>query len=175
MDAAAHDDERSTLAQEAGTIVSAAVLHLARLTGAQTVDRPPWPGASFTEQQAEPGDGIRATLALERSARAGVRVYVQRGREAGMTWAQVGEALGLAEIAAARGSGLGWAAFEYASDAAAYLPGTFRSFGWTCPDCGELVSDHGPGGGNPAEDEPGHAEGCQRLAAAVAEWLARGD
>ena len=46
---------------------------------------------------------------------------------------------------------------------------------WTCPECGEVVQDRGASGGNPAEDEPGHAEGCQRLAAAVAEWLAQGD
>ena len=37
------------------------------------------------------------------------------------------------------------------------------------------VSDRGPGGRSPAEDEHGHAEGCHRLAAAVAQWLAQGD
>ena len=34
---------------------------------------------------------------------------------------------------------------------------------------------HTPSGGSPAEDETGHAEGCQRLAAAVAAWLAEVD
>jgi hypothetical protein len=57
----------------------------------------------------------------------------------------------------------------------AYLTGELGAFRWTCQECGELISDHGPSGGSPAEDEPGHAEGCQRLAAAVAEWLAQGD
>jgi hypothetical protein len=175
MDAAAHDDEQSMLAQEAGAITSAAVLHLARMTGAQIVQRAPWPGASFTEAQPEPGAGTRAALALERSARAGVRENIRRGREAGMTWEQVGAALGLAGIAAARRTELGRAAFEYAADQTAFLPGEFRTFRWTCPDCSEVISDRGPSGGNPAEDEPGHAEGCQRLAATVAEWLARDD
>jgi len=68
------DDAHPTLAQEAGTAVRAAVLRLAYLTGAQIVQAPPWPGASFTEEQPEPGAGIRIALALERAARAGVRV-----------------------------------------------------------------------------------------------------
>src|SRR6185437_4199491 len=77
---------------EAGTAVSAGVLRLAYLTGAQIIQAPPWPGASFTEEQPEPGAGIRVALALERAARAGVRVFIARAREAGMSWAQVGEA-----------------------------------------------------------------------------------
>jgi len=68
------DDAHPTLAQEAGSAVSAAVLRLAYLTGARIVQAPPWPGASFTEEQLEPGAGVRIALALERAARAGVRV-----------------------------------------------------------------------------------------------------
>ena len=70
------DDAHPTLAQEAGTAVSAAVLRLAYMTGAQIVQAPPWPGASFTEEQPEPGAGIRIALAIERAARAGVRVFI---------------------------------------------------------------------------------------------------
>src|SRR5215472_15920657 len=88
-----------TLAQEAGTAVSAAVLRLAYLTGAQIVQAPPWPGASFTEEQPEPGAGMRIALALERAARAGLRVYIARAREAGMSWHEVGGAVGVAELA----------------------------------------------------------------------------
>ena len=65
---AAHDDAHPTMAQEAGSIISAAVLHLARMTGAQTVHRPPSPCASFTEERAEPGGGIRAAVTLVRAA-----------------------------------------------------------------------------------------------------------
>ena len=169
------DNAHPTLAQEAGTAISAAVLRLAYMTGAQIVHAPPWPGASFTEEQPEPGAGIRVALALERAARAGVRVFIQRAREAGMSWAEVGEALGVAELARQRGSSLAEAAWQYAAERSAYLTGEPGAFRWTCQECGELISDHGPSGGSPAEDEPGHAEGCQRLAAAVAEWLAQGD
>ena len=169
------DDAHPTLAQEAGTAVSAAVLRLAHLTGARIVWVPPWPGASFTEEQPEPGAGIRIALALEHAARAGVRVFIARAREAGMSWHEVGEALGVAELAQARGSSLGEAAWEYAAERSAYLSGQPGVFRWTCPDCGEVVSDRGPSGRSPAEDEQGHAEGCHRLAAAVAQWLAQGD
>ena len=112
------DDAHPTLAQEAGTAVSAAVLRLAYMTGAQIVQAPPWPGASFTEEQPEPGAGIRIALALERAARAGVRVYIARAREAGMSWHEVGGALGVAELAQARGSSVAEAAWEYAAGAA---------------------------------------------------------
>ena len=168
------DDAHPTLAQEAGTAVSAAVLRLAYMTGARIVQAPPWPGASFTEEQPEPGAGIRIALALERAARAGVRVFIARAREAGMSWHEVGEALGAAELPGARGSSLGEAAWEYAAGRPAYLSGQPGVFRWVCPDCGEVVSDRGTGRRSPAEDEQRHAEGCHRLAAAVAGWLAQG-
>ena len=169
------DDAHPTLVQEAGTAVSAAVLRLAYMTGAQIVQAPPWPGASFTEEQPEPGAGIRIALALERAARAGMRVYIARAREAGMSWHEVGGALGVAELAQARGSSVAEAAWEYAAGRPAYLSGQLGVFRWTCPDWGVVVSDRGPGERSPVEDEQGHAEGCHRLAAAVAEWLAQGD
>lgn len=169
------DDAHPTLAQEAGAAISGAVLRLAFMTGAPIVHAQPWPGASFAEEQPEPGAGIRIALALERAARAGVRVYIQRAREAGMSWAEVGEALGVAELARARGSSLAGAAWEYAAERSAFLSGQLGEFRWTCQDCGEVVHDRGPSGGNPAGDEPGHGEACQRLAAAVAAWLAEVD
>jgi hypothetical protein len=171
----AADAAHPTLAQEAGAAISGAVLRLAYMTGAQIVHAQPWPGASFTEEQPEPGAGIRIALALERAARAGVRVFIARAREAGMSWEQVGEALGVAELARQRGSTLAEAAFEYAAQRPAYLTGQLGAVRWTCQACGELISDRGPLGDHPAEVEQGHAEGCQRLAVAVAEWLAQGD
>jgi hypothetical protein len=91
-----------------------------------------------------------------------------------MSWHEVGGALGVAELAQERGSSVAEAAWECAAGRPAHLseqPGEFR---WTCSDCGEVVSDRGPGGRSPAEGEQGHAEGCHRLAAAVAQWLAQG-
>ena len=44
-------------------------------------------------------------------------------------------------------------------------------FLWTCPACGQRIRDRGPVL-MPAADEKGHADGCGRLAAAMAEWQA---
>jgi hypothetical protein len=98
------------------------------MTGAQIVQAPPWPGASFTGEQREPGAGIRIALALERAAH-GVRVYIARAREAGMSWHEVGGALGVAELAQERGTSVAEAAWEYAPGRPAHLggqPGEFR-------------------------------------------------
>ncbi|HXZ73605.1 MAG TPA: hypothetical protein VEH31_22405 [Streptosporangiaceae bacterium] len=133
------------LAQQAGTAVSAAMLRLAYMTGGQIVQAPPWPGASFTEEQPEPGAGIRIAIALERAARAGVRVYIARAREAGMSWHEVRGALGVAELAEAQGSSVAEAAREYAAGRPAHLSGQPGEFRWVCPDCGEVVMDRGPG------------------------------
>jgi hypothetical protein len=168
-------DAPPTLAQEAGTAVSAAVLRLAYMTGTPIVHAPPWPGASFTEEQPEPDARIRIALAQERAARAGVRVFIARAREAGMSWHEVGEALGVTGLARARGSSLSAAAWEYAADRSAFRTAHLGTFAWTCPDCGETVRDRGPSDRNLAGDELGHSEGCQRLAAAVAAWLAEAD
>src|SRR5262245_55009690 len=109
------------------------------MTGAQIVQAPPWPGTSFTEEQPEPGAGIRIALALERAARAAVRVYIQRAREAGMSWHEIGGALGVAELAQERGSSVAEAACEYAAERSAHLGGQPGEFRWVCPDCGEVV------------------------------------
>jgi hypothetical protein len=81
----------------------------------------------------------------------------------------------VAELGPGTGSSLGEAAWQYAREQSAFLLGQLAIFRWTCPDCGQVVSDRRPSGGNPAGDEPGYAEGFQRLAAAAAAWLAEAD
>ena len=87
-----------------------------------------------------------------------------------MRWASSG----VTGLAPARGGSVAEAAWEYAAGRQAHLSGQLGEFRWTCPDCGEVVSDRGPGGRSPAEDEQGHAESCHRHATAVAAWLAQG-
>jgi hypothetical protein len=151
------------------------VLRLAYMMGAQIVQAPPWPGASFTEEQPEPAQASGSPWRWS-AQRAPVCVCTSPGpARRACPWHEVGEALGVAELAQARGSSVAEAAWEYAAGRPAHLCGQRGVFRWTCPDCGEVVSDRGPGGRSPAEDEYGHAEGFSRLAAAVAEWLAQGD
>ena len=91
-----------------------------------------------------------------------------------MSWAQVGETLGVAELARQRGSSLAEAAWEYAAERSAYLSGPAGRVPVDLPGLRRGGQRPGPSGRSPAEDEPGHAEGCQCLAAAVADWLAQG-
>lgn len=43
---------------------------------------------------------------------------------------------------------------------------------WRCGDCDGLVLDRGPDAGHPVDAEPGHREGCGRLAAEVGRYVA---
>ena len=140
------DDAYPTLAQRAGAAISGAVLRLAFVTGAQIVHAA-LPGALFTEEQPEPGAGIRIALALERAARAPVRVYIQRAREVGMSWPR--SARPWAWRSWPGHGGAAWAKQRGSTQGSgqAFLSGQLAIFRWTCPDCGEVVGDRGPSGG----------------------------
>jgi hypothetical protein len=75
----------------------------------------------------------------------------------------------LAETAADHGVPLAEAAFEYVVPV---REDSFRfdtpSFGRHCRSCGRFVSDRGRYESHPEDNEHGHAEGCARLAEAVA-------
>ena len=144
------------------------MLRLAHLTGAQIVQAPPWPGASSTEEQPEPGAGIRIALALERAARAGVRVHIARAREAGMSWHEVGGALGVAGLARARGSSVAGAAQEYAAGrrrASAVSPASSGGPVLTAARWSET-------GAQAAESRPGTSRATPK---AATDWLAQGN
>jgi hypothetical protein len=148
---------------------------LARGTGASIVRRPMFRGEGEpTVQDVEPLAGARAARDLELAAQGTARDYIRQAREAGHGWDQIGQALGVAPNADADQTGtVAEAAYTYAAgsphtDTAARYG---RSFAWTCRSCDQAISDRGLIAG-PADDEPGHADGCLRLAEAVAEWNA---
>jgi hypothetical protein len=157
---------------EATTAVKALIVRLAEVAGAEIREHPVWPGAASTVREAEPMTGIRAALAAQLAAAAAARHYIAAARADGMTWAQVGEVLMLGEAIdrADSPSGMAAAAFEYAAGSADLFGE--RSFGWTCPACQKRIRDHGPYDSNPLDNQSGHAAGCARLAAEVAEWEA---
>jgi hypothetical protein len=62
-------------------------------------------------------------------------------------------------------------AFDYSARLARPPEFDRSRFCWDCPACGQTVADHGPAG-SPAGSQLGHADGCERLAADVAEWTA---
>jgi hypothetical protein len=166
-------DERAR--DEARRYTDTAVLAMAREAGAEVGERPIWPGKTFTVRDVAPEAGIRFAVVLAGTARHKLHSYIKQARQDGLTWQQIGHALRLERTAEERGASLAEVAFEYATDAGRAGPFDELSFGWTCPSCQQVVSDHGPYNGHPADCEPGHAEGCQRLAAAVAAYEAEWD
>jgi hypothetical protein len=150
-----------------------ALIGLARDRGAEFITREAFGGSGVTVRDLEPLDGARAARDIELGARHATREYIRAAREAGHGWAQIGQALGIALDADADQAGptTAEAAYTYAAgnphtDTAARYG---RTFPWRCRSCGQAVSDRGLIAG-PADNEPGHAEDCPRLAAAIAEW-----
>jgi hypothetical protein len=130
-----------------------------------------FPSSEVTVRDVDPLDGARAARDIELSARRNARDYMRAAREAGHTWDQIGEALGLTKDTERTGETIAEAAYTYAAgdpnSETAVCYG--RSFPWRCPSCSQAVSDRGPVAG-PADNEPGHDRGCARLADAVAKW-----
>ncbi len=179
------DDQVRDLADAAGTWkpdayyeARQAIVNDARAQGKKLITRKAWPGACGDITYAEPLEGIRIALTRASAARRTVDDYVKIAREEGRTWAQVGQALGLAGTTADRGVPLAEAAFEYVVPVREdSLRFDTPSFGWHCRSCGEFVSDRGPYESHPEDNEHGHAERCARMAegvaahdAEIAEW-----
>lgn len=158
------DDYISRVQGEART----AIHLLVKASGGGFTDRPLFRGEPHvrTIREPEPLAGIRAATAFEQEHRRRCLQYVRYAREDGLSWQQIGEALG---FRADPGCGIfpaGQAFRHLASDLGSGSP----SFGFTCGTCGRPVTDYGPEAGHPEDAERGHAAGCARLAATVAEW-----
>ena len=144
---------------------------IALTAGSSIITRPICPGAETTAQDVEPLAGASAVREIELAPRQAARRYIRDAREAGYTWHQIGQALGLKSGSARRqiGETIAEAAYDYTAGPAdtetARRYG--RTFVWTCTTCGKTVSDRGLCNG-PADDEHGHAEHCTRLAATFA-------
>jgi hypothetical protein len=96
------------------------------------------------------------------------RAAARRAREDGQSWHAIGEALGFADDPGPGMTSIADRAFLALADRLADGP----SLAWSCSACGGLVRDRGPA--IPLLDaERGHAEGCARLAAAMAAWDAQ--
>lgn len=156
-----------------------AAVDLARRSGAELTARPAFPGAQFNIPDLEPLIGLHASRRVELAARHAARDYVRQAREEGRSWHEIGQSLGLQP-----GTEPDSVGHTVADSAYTYVAGNpdsdyawhyGRSFAWHCRTCDQTISDRGPYFGL-ADDEPGHAEGCQRLqatlAAREAEWEA---
>jgi hypothetical protein len=157
------------IAREAYSSAGGVVQRIARKLGVAILSGSVYPGADSTEHYAEPRAGIRIARALEQAAAQVTRDYIRRAREAGRGWQEIGAALGAGGRAWREGVGVGEAAFRIA---VGYNPGPPGPavFQWSCPGCGLLVSDQGPGSGRPGHSlrsgfaTEGYAQGTPELA-----------
>lgn len=160
--------------RQARMSATSAVLRVARATGAHVISRPAWPGSNSIPDYAEPSSGLRIARALESAATGVTRDYVRYGREAGLTWHDIGVALGFRADPRDSGTNVGDAAFSFAADVrrrSRERPEAL-TFRWTCPACHQNINDHGPSAGSPSEQQQGHATDCYRMAAFIAAWNA---
>ena len=150
-----------------------AVAGLARDCGAESTTREASRGSGRTVRDLEPLDGARAARDIELAAKGTARDYIRQAREAGQTWDQIGQALGLAPGADAGQAGLTVAEAAYSYAAGSPHTDTAirygRSFLWRCRSCDQPIFDRGLIAG-PADTEPGHTRTCPRQAAALADW-----
>jgi hypothetical protein len=157
----------------ASTEAHGAIRRLAADRGAEFITRPAFPGSDITVRDMEPFAGARAARDIELASRRAARDYIRAAREAGHDWDQIGHALGLTPGGDADQAGLTVAEAAYTYAAGNPCTDTAirygRSFVWRCLACDQAISDRGLIAG-PADNEPGHADNCGRLAAAVAEW-----
>jgi len=138
-----------------------------------------YPGASeiWRGRHATPVAHLQAVRALRAAVHEEERRAIDNARGAGLTWEQVGEALGLAEAARREDQPLGLAAWRYA--AMRVMPDqpdpdwAWRRYDrgptadWRCRACTGAVHEGHPDNG-PVDAERGHEPGCIRFAALVA-------
>jgi hypothetical protein len=67
------------------------------------------------------------------------------------------------------------AAYERVAGSPASWAFNGPSFTWRCPACDRVVSDRGPYDGHPDDNQPGHADGCARLADEIDRWRSSWD
>jgi len=126
----------------------------------------------------KPLEGIRAARFLARIAAGEVRTLAAEARGHGMTWTQIGEALGYADRPLLYVDGARMTPAEAAWKLATtglepdmpYPPrlhGHAPAVSWDCWSCGQRVSETGIEQ-IPGESQRGHGFGCEQLAAEVA-------
>lgn len=95
-----------------------------------------------------------------------------RARAEAASWQAIGEHLGFTATAdrTAGEHAFDWLIHNVSGPGCAERPswGLYGpTLSWTCPDCTELIDDHGPAAGHPDEQMHGHTRTCRRRADAV--------
>lgn len=129
-----------------------------------------WPDVNGVEP--EPIVCLETAKELERAAHAAQLGYIRQARQAGRGWYEIGKALDLHWAASANKESIVVEAYDYAQQLDR-RPGLGRQpLTWTCPACQQTITDHGPYGDLPQQQD-GHTADCPRWTAEVADWQKR--
>ena len=130
-------------------------------------------GIDHTRREMLAGQGdalakVEVERRLELEARRGFARAVVEARADGHSWEQI--VRHVPGLGPAYGDEAAEKLFEMVSVPGSRFGGDHVS--WRCGDCDGLVLDRGPDAGHPVDAEPGHREGCGRLAAEVGRYVA---
>jgi hypothetical protein len=115
-----------------------------------------WPPIDMTESEAL--TRLVAAFELEQAAHAAQRGFIRQARETGRSWYEIGQALDLLWQAVASKESVADEAYDYALRLEPYK--NRQTYTWTCQDCQQTVTDHGPWPLPPSQE--GHASDCPR-------------
>lgn len=120
---------------------------------------------TFTVEVAPPAEALRLALIAAATARQLVGKYALEMRGDGSSWAEIFPLLDLPDD---QYTGPSMQAYRHVRgpDYRQYKNDPWN-VAWYCRSCGGRVTDIGPHGGHPADNETGHGEGCARHQAEV--------
>lgn len=114
---------------------------------------------------ADPVEGLRAAVLVQRVAVGEEREYAVAACGAGASWAEVAGVLGFGERDEPE-----VLAFEHTAARAGRPGARWASVSWRCTTCAAPVTDSGPYGSHPTDVETGHAADCARHRAEITAW-----
>jgi hypothetical protein len=172
---------------QARQAVSSAVARLVAdehgTAGFEERDLYPGAGAIWRGRHPTPVAHLQAVRALRAAVSQGERQALDNARGAGLSWEQIGDALGLTKAAEDADESLSLAAWRYAAmrvmpgepdPDSAWRCGRGPTADWRCRECTGAIHEAHPDNG-PVEAQQGHLPGCARYASLVAEAQARWD
>lgn len=131
-----HNSDRQARASEARQWVQRVLAGIGHSLGSPTVTRPAWRGSDRMAQAVAPAPAIGILRELELAARGAARQEIAYARAAGMSWLQVGEALGITGGGEGVEHSIAELAFEYAAPHDGHWARTYGpSIRWDCGSC----------------------------------------
>ena len=150
------------------------MLRLTLMTSEQIVRRPSWLDAPWKRGAARVGRRHpHHARSGARSARADLRVYIQRAREAGIAWEQVGRCARHRRNRRCAAGAWPRLPSDPVADAGDVLGGQLGTFLWICPDGADLASTMARSATTRLRTSSGTPKAASALFAQAAEWFSQ--